>query len=105
MVLPRVGIVGVERVPIRTELTVDAEVGKTGQVEQRHRAEPLCDKIKVLVDLYGSDHLGTLIVPVTFHHVGVRVGVLSLVIVTEHDVFDANVLIVHRVVRREENRI
>ena len=105
MVLSRVGVVTIQPVPIRIELAVHCKFGQPCEVEQCHERQPLGDELEILLKLYGGDHLGALVVLVALDKVGIRVDVGAILVVTEHDVLDPHVLVVHRVVGREEHRV
>ena len=105
VVLSRIGIVGVHSVPVGREGTIDLVVGEPGEVEERHEMQALGDEVEVLVELHGRDHLRTLGVLVSAHQVGVRVGVGSVLVVTEHYVLDAHVVGVIGIVGREEHGV
>ena len=105
VVLTRVGIIAVQGVPEGGEVAVHLVVRQTCQVEERHELQTRGDETQVLVQLHGCNHLGTLGVAVTSDQVGVRVGIGTVVIVTEHDVLDADVLVVDGIIGGEQHRI
>ena len=73
MVLSRVGVIGIQGIPIRLERTIDLKIGQARQIEQRHELQAFGNEVQILVDLNCRNHLGALAVAVTADQVGIRV--------------------------------
>ena len=101
MVLACVRVVAAQLIPVRFEVTLGGKVRKARKVKEGGELQALGDETQILVQLYGGYHLRALVVFVAANHLGVWVDVSARLVVTEHDVLDAYMVIVHGIVGGE----
>ena len=67
--------------------------------------QALGNEVEILIELNCGNHLRTLIITVSIHQIRIRVGIAAGIVITEHDVLYSYMLVIHRIICREENGI